>query len=321
MSKPPRTVLERPVFSVADRTYRWQEVVDASRHWGALATLERQAAEGIAAVDHAATIGRPVVDAEIDAAEDDFRHEHKLLAADDMGAWLARWELAYDDWLEYGRRLVARARLDGRLQESTVSSSADPGRVAEALWPEAVCSGALASWAWTLAGQVASADAVGVSGGSGLLDVKQAAEERSRRSLTREAATKTLEARRSDWVQVECTVLELPDEGMAREAALCVADEGMSLPEIAVRAGVSVTDRTLSLEEAEPELAQPLLGAAAGDVVGPVAVGGRFLFAAVHRKRAPTLDDPVVRTRVHEEVRRRTIDAEVGARIRWHDRP
>src|SRR5439155_17001430 len=132
---------------------------------------------------------------------------------------------------------------------------------------------------------------------------------------------KTLEGRRSDWVQVECTVLELSDEGMGREAALCVAEEGMSLAEIAVRAGVPVTERTLSLEEAGPELAQPLLGATAGDVVGPVAVGDRFVFAAVRSKRAPSLDDPVVRTRVHEEVRRRTIDAEVGARIRWHDRP
>jgi hypothetical protein len=184
-----------------------------------------------------------------------------------------------------------------------------------------VCSGSLADWTWKLAGQVASADALGVSPRSGLADVEQASEERSRRSLTQEATAKALEGRRSDWVQVECTVLELPDEGMAREAALCVADEGMSLPEIAVRAGVSVADLTLSLEEAEPELAQPLLGATAGDVVGPVAVGGRFVFAAVHDKRAPTLDDPVVQARVQEEVRRRTIDTEVGARIRWHDRP
>ena len=317
MIKLPRTVLERPVFSVADHTYRWQDVLDAGRDWGELAALERQAAEGIAA----AAIGPPIEDAEIDAAEEDFRHEHKLLAAEEMIAWLARWELAYDDWLEYGRRAVARARLDNRLEATIATRSPDPDRVADALWPETVCSGSLATWAWRLAGQVASADALGVSPDSGLRDVEQAAEERSRRSLTREATTKVLDGRRSDWVQVECTVLELPDEGMAREAALCVADEGMTLPEIAARAGVPVADRTLSLEDAEPELAQPLLGATAGDLVGPVAVGDRFVFAVVRDKRAPTLDDPVVRTRVHEEVRRRTIDSEVGARIRWHDRP
>ena len=139
--------------------------------------------------------------------------------------------------------------------------------------------------------------------------------------LTREATAKTLEGRRSDWVQVECTVLELSDEGMAREAALCVAEEGMSLAEIAVRAGVPVTERTLSLEEAGPELAQPLLGASAGDVVGPVAIGDVFVFAAVRDKRVPTLDDPLVQTRVREEVRRRAIDSEIGERIKWHERP
>lgn len=309
------------MFSIADRVYRWQEVLDAGRHWGDLAGLKRQAADGIAAVDRVAMIGPPIEEAEVHAAEDDFRHAHKLLAAEDMIAWLARWELVYDDWLEYGRRGLARARLDGRIQESITSSRPDPDRVANVLWAETVCSGSLAEWAWRLAGQVASADALGVSPRGGLAEVEQASEARAEQSLTQRAAAKALEGRRSDWVQVECTVLELPSEGMAREAALCVADEGMSLPEIAVRAGVSVADRTLSLEEAAPELAQPLLGATAGDIVGPVAVGDRFVFAAVHHKRAPTLDDPEVRTRVYQEVRRRTTDSDVGARIRWHDRP
>ena len=321
VSPPPRSVLERPVFSVADRIYRWQDVLDAGRHWGDLTAVERRAAEGIAALDRAATVGPPLDEAEIEAEEEGFRHEHKLLAAEEMIAWLARWELAYDDWLAYGRRGLARARLDGRLDDSIASYSPEPDRVADALWPETVCSGALAEWAWKLAGQLASADAVGISPGSKLADVEQASEERSRRSLTQEAAARTLQARRSDWVQVECTVLELRDEGMAREAALCVAEEGMSLPEIAVRAGVTVAERTLAVEEAEPELAQPLLGATAGDVVGPVAIGDSFVFAAVRGKRIPSLDDPVVQRRVQEEVRRLAIDAEIGERIRWHERP
>ncbi len=321
MSPPPRSVLERPLFSIADRIYRWQDVLDAGRHWGDLTALERQAAEGIVALDRAATAGSSLGEAEIEAEEDSFRHEHKLLAADEMTAWLARWELAYDDLLAYLGREVARAELDGRLEESMASYPPDRDRVADALWPEIVCSGALAEWAWKLAGQLAFAEALGVSSASSLADVEQASEERSRRLLTREATARALEARRSDWVRVECTVLELPDEGMAREAALCVAEEGMSLPEIAARAGVSVAERTFSLEEAGPELAQPLLGATAGDVVGPVAIGELFVFAALRAKRAPSFDDPVVQTRVQEEVRRHAIDTEIGKRIRWHERP
>jgi hypothetical protein len=316
VSTAPRSVLERPVFSIAGRIYRWQDVLEAGRHWGDLAALERQAAEGIAALDRF-----PVGEADVEAEDERYRHEHKLLAAEDMEAWLARWELAHADWLEYCRRTLARAGLDGRLEESIASYAPDPGRVADALWPETVCSGALGEWAWKLAGQLASADAVGVLPGSSLGEVEEASEERSRRLLTPEATARALETRRSEWVQVECTVLELRDEGMAREAALCVAEEGMSLPEIAVRAGVQVVERTLSLEEAAPELAQPLLGATAGDVVGPVAIGETFVFAAVRDKRVPTLDDPLVQTRVREEVRRRAIDTEIGERIRWHERP
>jgi hypothetical protein len=312
LSPPPPSVLSRPVFSIAEHTCRWQDVVDAGRYWGDLAALERQAAEGIAALDRA-----PLDQAEIDAEEERFRHEHKLLAADEMAAWLARWELAYADWIAYGSRVLGRARLE----DGNASYSPAPDRVADALWPEAVCSGALAEWAWRLAGQLALADALGVSPGSGLADIEQASQERLRLSLTPQAKARALEARRADWVEVECTVLELRDEGMAREAALCIAEESMSLSEIAVRAGVSVVEQTLTVEEAAPELAQPLLGATPGDVVGPVAIGDLFVFAAVHAKRAPSLDDPVVQTRVREEVQRRAIDTEIGKRVQWHERP
>ena len=219
------------------------------------------------------------------------------------------------------RGALARARLNGRLEGSIASSPPDPSRVADVIWPETVCSGVLAEWAWKLAGQLASADVVGVSPDGDLAALGRASEERSLRAQTREVTAKVLAARRSDWVEVDCTLLELRDEGMAREAALSIAEEGMSLPEIAVRAGVSVAERTLAIEEAEPELAQALLGATAGEVVGPVAMGNRFVFAAVRGKRIPTLDDPLVQTRVQEEVRRRATDTDIGERITWHERP
>jgi len=316
-SATPRTVLERRLFSIGGRVYRWQDVLDAGRHWGELAAIERRAAAGIAALDHAAAAGRPFDRAEIEAKADAFRHEHKLLAAEDMVAWLARWELEYDDLLAYSGRALARAKLDG----SIPSDPPEPGRAADVLWAETVCSGALTEWAWKLAGQLASAAAIGVSTDGELGALEEASEERSRRALTRDVAAKVLAARRSDWVEVECTLLELRDEGMAREAALSIADDGMSLPEIALRAGAPVTERTLAVEEAEPALAQALLGATEGEVVGPVAMGKRFVFAAVRSKRIPTLDDPLVQTRVQEEVRRRAIDTDIGERISWHERP
>ena len=127
VSPPPRAVLERPLFSIAGRIFRWQDVFDAGRHWGGLATLEWQAAEGIAALDLAGTAGPPLDDAEIEAKADDFRHKHKLLAADELEAWLARWELDYDDLLAYGGRALARARLDGRLESAVASSPPDRG--------------------------------------------------------------------------------------------------------------------------------------------------------------------------------------------------
>ena len=122
VSPPPRAVLERPVFSIADHVYRWQDILEAGRDWGDLAVIEHQAAAGIAALDHAVMAGRPLEGAEIEAKTDAFRHEHKLLAAEEMVAWLARWKLEYDDLLAYGGRALARARLNGRLEGSIASS-------------------------------------------------------------------------------------------------------------------------------------------------------------------------------------------------------
>ena len=161
---------------------------------------------------------------------------------------------------------------------------------------------------------------MGVSPGSDLVASERAADEHSRRLLTPEAMAKALRARRSDWVQVDCAVLELPDEGMAREAALSVA-EGMSLREVAARAEVSIVEQIFLLDGAGPELAQPLLGATTGDIVGPVAIGDRHMFAEVRDKRVPSLDDPVVEMFVREEVQRRAINAEIGERIQWIERP
>ena len=266
------------MFSAGERTYAWLDVVQAAEARGDVAALERD----LAALDRL-ELGPD----EVEAAGTEFRRSRGLLAADEMEAWLSHWAISVGDWMGFLRR--------------------EPGA---ALWPEAVCSGALSSWAWELAGRAAA---------GGEHDDPDAYDELVRRANTPEARAKALEARQMDWLRVECDLLELPVEGMAREAALCVREDGLSLDEVAGRAGIQVAERAFLLMDAPAELADPLLSARPGDLVGPASAGDAFYVALVRDKRAPALDDPAIGELLDVEVPRRAIDSEVKKWIRWHE--
>ena len=292
----PKAVGERAVFSAGERTYAWLDVVQAAETRGEVATLEEDLGAGVAALE-----GLDLAAAEVEAAGIEFRRRLGLLAAEEMEAWLSHWEITVSDWTGFLRRRLARER----------SPDAVGGQLGDALWPEAVCTGALGRWAWALAARAAA---------GGENDDPDAYDELVRRANTPEARAKALESKQMDWLRVECDLLELPAEGMAREAALCVREDGLSLDEVAGRAGVQVAERAFLLMDAPTELADPLLSARPGDLVGPVSSGDAFFVALVRDKRAPTPDDPAIGELLDVEVPRRAIDSEVKKWIRWHER-
>lgn len=317
----PRSTLERRLFSVGGRTYRYDDVVRAARVSGELDELERQTAEGIAALDRLAAEGHAQEESDVEAAATTWRHERSLLAGDEMEAWLARWELQPSDWRGHLQRRLARSMHSDDLSDSLARFTPHAKRVEDALWAEAVCSGSLARWARQLAGRAAAAEAIGRPQSEDPAALDDALDELSRRARTQETSKKLLEARQVDWLRVACDLLVLPEEGMAREAALCIREDGMSLEEVAEHAGVAVTEQNALLEEVPAPLAEQLLSAVPGDLVGPVAVGDTYVVATVRDKRPPTIEDPVVQERLNEELPRRAVETEINNRVRWHDRP
>jgi hypothetical protein len=123
----PRSTLERPLFSVGGRTYRLGDVVRAARGWGELDDLERQTAEGSAALEQVESEGFALDESAVEAAAIAWRYERRLLAADELEAWLARWELEPSDWLDYedDPRAVdfrRRSRCDGYVAPTIAAS-------------------------------------------------------------------------------------------------------------------------------------------------------------------------------------------------------
>jgi hypothetical protein len=307
-----REVFERLVFSAGEHDYRWADVVVVARARGRWDEISRRTGDGLMALDR---LAKPIADAELEEVGRAFRYARGLLAAEEMEAWLEHWAVSHRVWMGYLRRDLARSR-QPEPEATLAPKEAD-------VWAEAVCSGALAELARDLAARVAAAEADGRGAGPvetdlGRMDEAFAAFTRD--ALTPEAATKTLELRSADWVRLTFTALEFGERGMASEAALCVREDGLSLAEVADRAGVAVQEQEAFIAEVDPDVSKSLLSAPPGDLIGPLPVANRFLLVRVNEKIAPTLEDPVIQDRLHEEVPRRALEREVRNRVQWHER-
>ena len=289
-------VNERPVFSIGSRQFRWADVVEEG-DWDA---LRRQAALGLAALDCT-----EIPDAQLDDESARFRYERNLVAGEEMEAWLGHWELSVGEWREYLRRHLARER---------VQPAETPEADDRLVWIEAVCSGTLERLAQEAAARAAAADSLGEP------DLRRGYKRFLAEVVTSAALRSSLDARRADWIRVDCRTLLLASEPAAREAALCVRDDGMALAEVSAQAGVEMREHSLYLEDAADELGRALLSARTGELLGPLPLADRFALVLVDDKVEPTLDDPEILRRVQEAVRRRAIEREVVNRVTWHER-
>jgi hypothetical protein len=299
----PPEVSQRLVFSAGAHDYRWADVVAAAEAWGRWQSIAGETAAGAAALEL-------LPKHDVKEAAEAFRYERGLLAAEEMEAWLEHWGLDRKDWLAYLRRATARE------QRPAARAGAQPRD--EDVWTEAVCSGALVELARELAARTAVAEAGPVETDLERMDRDHA--EFVSDALTPETAAKTLELRSADWVRLSLSSLELTHEGMAREAALLVREDGLSLAEVAGRSGATLVERDALVEDLEPGLATMALSAPEGELVGPLPAEDGFVLLCINKKVTPTLEDPLVQELLRLEVPARALEREVRNRVRWHER-
>ena len=81
-----------------------------------------------------------------------------------------------------------------------------------------------------------------------------------------------------------------------------------------------MSEREVFIEDVDDDLSKSLLSAPPGELVGPLPVANGFLLVRVNEKVAPTLEDPLIKERLQEEVPRRALERELRDRVRWHER-
>jgi hypothetical protein len=275
-------------------------------------------------------------------AETRFRRERRLTSADELRAWLDARHLTVADWRAYIRRLVAGG--------TPGPASATPGQVVESIWAEGICDGTFDACRDRLAaGAAARADTqpgelipppdwfertpspdeaarLGIDPAEVARRIAriwagEVALERFRDEIRgSDGPSRWLAANNLDWLAVDYEMLGTGSEDAAREAALLVRQDGLTLAAVGDLAGVPATRDRHYLGDLPAELRPQIVSAAPGELIGPLALAdGPYALLEVHGKTEPTLDDPEMRSRAEAEAIGAATARLIDERIVWHE--
>jgi hypothetical protein len=309
----------RPLFTVEGLTYCWGDVLEWANARGTISELRQTTRRALAYAARAAELGEPVDQEDVSAAARSFRYARRLLTAEELADWLRQWDLTVQEW---GRHLE-RCLLLERWTDGAGPLPGDDPDVVEAEYVDIVCSGLLEREAGGFAADTALA----------LLTPIEAAGDRTvmvERTLTAAALARAsvasgpvvereIASRRLDWTRLELDMLELGTDGAAREAALCIRQDGRTMADVAALSRASFSHLSTYVADLEPSLQPVLLAAQPGELVGPIGADGSFLLLAVTDRTPATADDPELRRRAEDALVERAVKRAIDGRVEWHE--
>jgi len=242
-----------------------------------LAAEQRAGEEGVAIGEDA-----------LQKSSEKYRHNHDLITAGETEEWLAARGITLDDfaaWLH--RRLCADAV--GRPSIDTV-----PDDFPELLHVHLWLSGDMEDVADQFRRRIAAQIELATEN----LPVEAAHDRVVASVLTTDARRQRLATMRLPLTQLHIDSLELESEAAAREACLCVRDDGEPLAEVAARSGYTTKREHIWVEDAGNDLPPQASFASDGELIGPIHAENRFKVLQVVRRVEPSLADAEVAARV-----------------------
>jgi len=344
------TLYGQVVFSAGSQEYCWEDVVLAAELWGDWTRVRGRLRQGLACLRASEERDTGPDDPDLESAATEFRYVRDLVSAEEMEAWLARWNLTAEGWMDYVRWSLLSQMWSDELADLVSKYSPEKDEEDRLLLVEAVCSGDLDRFARELAGRVAVSEREtsrepddaeiaevlrefptyltegGLSGvASEACRAKMerlARVEVSFRRFQEEGATPRriaalIRSRRIDWTRLDLDSVSFPEEPMAREATLCVREDGRSLGEVAADARRELRRSTTYLEELDATVRDDFLAAQKGELLGPFPGGEGFILYQVRDKTLPSPDDAALSARAKDAVLRLQRDREMNDRVKW----
>jgi hypothetical protein len=317
--------------------YPARDAIDAAIFRGELNVKWKEFLEAFEAEKRSDELDLDLDEAAISSAAEAFRYEYDLITAEETEAWLANRALTLDDFTDYfTRRCCANAFYEDIAPVEVEYQSASP-ELRELFLAELILSGELdrltTALMWRLAAHRAEKDvhpdAIAVAEQKFFdrneIEPAQLAEwverlgrdsEWLNRMLVIDAAYRTrrdrllvpqtrqheLAALRLSLTRFETEIIELESSDAAKEALLCVREDGMSMEKVAIEGRYPHRRVDFVLEDISLEAQQKFLCVSPGQVLKPIERGDGFELCRIVEKIEPRLDDPRVKSRIDQRI-------------------
>lgn len=338
--------LEREVFAVRDETFTLRQVLGAAEFFGTAGELWDWLGEGLACETYAAEEGFELDENALQSAVDDFRYRRQLLDTEQTEAWLAARRLSEEELVDALARELWRRRFSAELADIRAGYAPEPEALAQALWPELIVHDRLKPPAVALARRIVSPELAAPARGAPAAvspleapapavphcpDWARCADAWRKRlqcldssyrcvlqtALSPRHLAAALAGRRLDLTRVRFRAASFSALNAAREAYLCITQDGEPFDQAVGRAETWREDRALFLAETPATLLPFLVSAVPGETyLAEEEDPGPLLFQVIE-KNPPRLEDPEVRSKLESALLARTFDPAVEERVRW----
>ena len=326
------------VCACSEREYNARDAIDAALFRGELESIWKEFLYKISAEARARELDLELDEDAIQEMAELFRYEHDLITAEETEHWLEQRALTLEDFSEYFALCHWRNVVENVSPPDVDLLSASP-ELRDRFTIELIFSGELdiltKELIWRLAAQQAGSDsAVGpeeieaereqflerlqleppkikawlnrIRRNEEWLEEclqMEAAYQRMQSSvLNAQAEKKQLSMFRMSLTHFEAEVIELESLDAAREALLCIRQDGLSMEEVAGEARYPYRRISFRHEDVPPELQQKFWSANPGDVLDPLRRGDGFELYRITSKAEPDLADPIVQERIQERL-------------------
>jgi len=343
----------RAIFVCGDRFFTERDVIDAALFRGELEPEWKKLLRLLAAEKKADEQDLEFDTDAIDAAAERFRYEHDLITAEETEKWLAGCGLSLDDFSDFFVRHFWGEQWDD-VEPTSIDYLSAPNEMHELLNTELILSGEFDCMAqrlsWRVAAGCVTADVPvdpqaiaeeetrffersGLSGDqlAGWLQRLGRDPEWFRDALAMEAiyrrdctARLSHKARareiadlRLPLTRFEMETIELDSLDAAREALLCVREDGMSMEEVAAEGHYPYKHPEILLEQVPEDLQQKVLSVPPGEILEPIPSGDGFQLCRVIGKKEPHVDDSLVTERADQRILDRHFSDLTARYIRW----
>jgi hypothetical protein len=293
--------LECIAFSVGDTPVTVGDVLRAEHARGALQPAEELLAWKAACLAEADRLSLGIDEDAVEELSTAFRYERDLVAAEEIEAWLEARGLTPEEFQEH---FVA-----GQLFKVLRDQIAAPERETDpeepdwhALAAETHLSGAFPGHAVQHSRRLLVRAASGGTGEPDLAGLESAYQAACAAILTPAALAQEVAGARLPLTLIDYESAEFDSVDAAREALLCVRDDGMALEEVARESGFPHSRQKSLAEDLPEDQREPFLWAPLAALEGPTASGGVFRLWRIFGRTEPRLTDPEVGRRIEARV-------------------